>query len=482
MATATANQRTTTAAAPPAQATSQPVSGNARVGRLRSFMLTVIASAISFGLLAGLLAWQANVATYNAYHNIVDEGSVSVDSALRARSAALDHMSAAATFLETTGDVQQQARNRATERWADYNNESRVTWRNLTDPTHGEADVFAAADRASSDYIQQIGAMFSYYATGDADKAGQAFLQARETLNTRLVPALGGLEAVKVEGMETAYAGAEQLITRWRYVLIGAAVILLLIFLGGLVAVRRMHYKWSWPVGAALLVCAALALLMQFQLGQASADARVMVREAYDNVAGVQDTAALLSQGRALESIAIFDPKQSALHLGNFDQYNALVEQRLCGPRDCTAQSFLAGGDAINAAVVEAALEEQSKLGLARPPLVANVHFPGQAAAYEQFRVDYRQWLDAHNTLAQQVTAGQLQAASATSTGDSATTFARVTESANAAAQVARSEYDKIWQGVYWTTGVNQALALIFPIAGLLAAWGVWQRRSQLFA
>src|SRR5207237_1126612 len=165
--------------------------------------------------------------------------------------------------------------------------------------------------------------------------------------------------SVKVEDMEATYAGAEQEITRWRYALIGAAALLVLIFLGGWFAVRRMHYRWSWPVGAALIVSAVLAILMQFQLGQASADARVMVREAYDSVAGVQDMIALLSQGRALESIAIFDPKESALHLDSFNQYNSLVEQKLCGPANCTAQGFLSGSDTINPNVKTAALGEQ---------------------------------------------------------------------------------------------------------------------------
>src|SRR4051794_21656670 len=97
-----------------AQAASAPaVKTNTRVSRLRSWMLALVASSVAFGVLAGLIVWQANVAAYDAYHTIVDEGSVSVDAALRARSAALDHMTAAATYLETKGDIQQQARARA---------------------------------------------------------------------------------------------------------------------------------------------------------------------------------------------------------------------------------------------------------------------------------------------------------------------------------------------------------------------------------
>jgi hypothetical protein len=411
----------------------------------------------------------------------VDEGSVSVDAALRARAAVLDHMSAAATFLETTGDTQTEARRRAEQRWADYSNESRISWRNVSDQTHGESNVYQAADHASSDYIQQIGAMFAYYDAGDKDSAGHAFLQARETLNTRLVPALGGLESVKVEAMEATYSGAEQMITRWRYVLIGVAVLLVVIFAAGLWAIRRMHYLWSWPVGIALLCAAGLALLMQLQLAQASADARVMVRQAYDSIAGVQDLAALLSQGRALESIAIFDPEQSAAHLESFDQYNLLVEQKLCGPRGCTANSFISGRGQIDSTVREAALNEQDKLGLPRTPLVANVNFTGQAERYEALRSDYRGWLDTHRTLEGQVKNGQLEAASATSTGASAQAFAQLATSVDAAVQVARDKFDNIWRGVYGTSTLNQVLAIAFVVCGALCAYGVWMRRSELF-
>jgi hypothetical protein len=456
---------------------------NPRVGRLRSWLLALVASAVAFGALAAVIAFQANQATYDAYSRIVDEGSVSVDAALRARAAALDHMTDAATYLETSGDVQQQAAARANEHWATFSEESRVSWGNLSDPAHGENSVFQAADRAARDYIQQIGSMFAFEQTGQSDRAGDAFLAAREIMNTRLVPALTGLEAVKVELMEDTYAGAAEEIARWRVALIGALGLLALVLLLGLFAIRRMHYRWSWPVGAALVLVVALGALMWYQLDKAAADARVMVRQAYDSVAGVQDVSANMSQARALESIAIFDPEQSERHLNSFEQYHTLVEQRLCGPRDCTGSAFVTtpGSQQIDDDVVAKALDEQSLLGLPRPPLVANVAFPGQATAYEQLRGDYRAWLDAHSRLADQVRAGDLGGASSTSTGASVPAFDKAVQSASAAGSVARAEFDKIWQGVYLTTGVNRALAFAFLLAGLVAAWGLWARRSELF-
>ncbi len=121
-----------TGAAPQAVA-ARGVRSNSRVGRLRSWMLAIVAASVSFSLLAGFISWQANLVTYDNYRKIVDEGSVSVDSALRARAAVLDHMSAAATYLETTGANQPAAEERARERWAAFSDEARRSWQNLTD-------------------------------------------------------------------------------------------------------------------------------------------------------------------------------------------------------------------------------------------------------------------------------------------------------------------------------------------------------------
>lgn len=459
----------------PQSSTGVVASGNRRVSRLRTLMLSLVSAAAAFSVVAGLAAWQANVATYNDYHSIVDESSVSVD-------AALDHMGAAATYLETTGENRQAAASRASASWDTFNSEARVSWRNISDPAHGESNVFSAADSAATDYIQQIGAMFSYAEAGQQENASDSFLAARETMNTRLVPALGGLEAVKVEKMEATYAGAATRIDNWRTTTLWLGSILAVVLFAMLWAIRRMHYRWSWPIGMALAATVLLTLGLQAQLAGAITDARVLVREAYDSVAGVQDTAALLSQQRALDSILVFDPQNTDRYLADFDQYHVLVEQRLCGPRDCTANSFLSGDDTISTTVEEAALEEQSKLGLPHNPLVANVYFPGQAAAYERLRQTYREWLIAHETIVDVVRAGQRENATAISTGESAQAFARLKEHTDSATGIARAEFDSIWQRNYTLTGLASGFALIFPIGGTLAAWGLWQRRNELLS
>ncbi|MDQ3703713.1 MAG: hypothetical protein M3437_00550 [Chloroflexota bacterium] len=476
MATITANPASGAAASPRSAAATQ----DRRVAQLRSWMLALMSAALAFGVLAGLVSWQANLATYNDYHTIVDEGAVSVDAALLARSSALDHMSAAATFLETTGESRQQARAFADTRWDLFMEQARISWRNVTDPTHGELNVFSAADDASHDYIQQIGAMYGYAETGQTERAGDAFLSARETMNTRLVPALGGLEAVKVEQMEATYAGADQRINDWRNVLLFLGGLLSLIFLGMLLAVRRMHYRGSLPITAALVATVLLTVGLQLHLLQASRDARVLVREAYDNVAGVQDLAALLSQERALDSIIVFDPAELDRRLADFDQFHTLVEQRLCGPRDCTQNTFLSNTDQISPLAVKAAQEEKTRLGLPHLPLVATVFFRGQANAYEQLRLAYRDSLTAHETLVEHVRAGRRAEAAAASSGESAAAYELLRQRATEATQIARNEFNAIWQRVYTLTGLGQVLSLTFPLAGAIAAWGLSRRRSEL--
>ena len=296
-----------------------------------------------------------------------------------------------------------------------------------------------------------------------------------------LVPALGGLEAVKVEKMEATYAGADQRINNWRNVSLFVGSLLALIFLAMLLAVRRMHYRWSWSIGAAFIATVLLTVGLQWHLLQASSDARVLVREAYDNVAGVQDLAALLSQERALDSIIVFDPAELDRRLADFDQYHTLVEQRLCGPRDCTlAGTFLSNNDRISPLTVKAAQDEKSRLGLPRLPLVATVYFRGQANVYEQLRQTYRDWLVAHETLVDHVRSNRMAEAAAASTGESATAYAQLQQRAAEATQIARNEFNGIWQRVYTLTGLGQVLALTFPLAGALAAWGLSRRRGEL--
>jgi len=322
--------------------------------------------------------------------------------------------------------------------------------------------------------------MFSYSKAGQQDQARDAFLAARQTMNTRLVPALGGLESVKVEKMEAVYAGANNRLSGWRDTTLWVGGILAVILLTMLWAVRRMHYRWSWPIGAALIATILLTGALNIQLGRAASDARVLVREAYDNVAGVQDLAALLSQERALDSILVFDPQGTAGHVADFDQYNTLVEQRLCGPRDCTVNSFLDGDDSISTPVAQAARDEQSKLGLPHTPLVANVYFPGQANAYEELRQTYRNWLATHEKLAGQVQSGQTANAAATSTGEAAQTFAELKQRTDTATGIASAQFEDIWKRNYTFSTLGQALAIVFPVAGALAAWGLWQRRREI--
>lgn len=437
--------------------------------------------AVAFGLLAGLLAWRGSASTGDAYRALAQEGARSVDAALTARGAALDHMGAVATFLESGGDARYRAE--AERSWHEYTEASRVSWENRTDEVHGEHAAFQAADAAARTYSEQIGAVYGFLAAGQADRAQTTFLAARDTMNTGLVPALSGLEAVKVEGMEEAYAGTKSRLDRWRLALLAGAALAMLGLLTGLLAVRRMRYRWSWPVGLALLGIAALTFWIQRDLQRAVADSRVLVREAYEGVAGTEDLEALVSQGRALESIAVFDrrPGQAAGHLADFAEYGALIEQKLCGPVNCTQSSFVDAGGRLDPGVVARAIAEAEKLGLPKSPLIANAPFEGQPGTYEKVRQAYTAWLTEHGRLEKALAGGQVAEAARISRGQAAETFERLESEVETAAAVPRREFEALRDRGYSASSLGSALSVAFPIAGLAAAAGLLRRRRELF-
>src|SRR5204863_9268118 len=105
MATATVPRPTPPAAsgpspgpAPVAVPTGPVLIPNARLGRLRTLLLSLMAGALAFGILTGLVAFLAGRTTYDSYRKVVEEGARSVDAALDARSALLQHLSQTAAF------------------------------------------------------------------------------------------------------------------------------------------------------------------------------------------------------------------------------------------------------------------------------------------------------------------------------------------------------------------------------------------------
>src|SRR5262249_34971830 len=161
----------------PTTAPSVAPTPNPRVRTLRNQMLTLLAACVAFGLLVGLVAWRATVTTQAAYQEVVEQDAATVDAALQARAASLDHMSEAATYL-ATGDA--SAVTRAQDNWTVFNTQMNILARNLGQE-QGEPDVYAAATASARDYLQLIGAMYHAYATESTTRtaSSQVFLSAR---------------------------------------------------------------------------------------------------------------------------------------------------------------------------------------------------------------------------------------------------------------------------------------------------------------
>ncbi len=483
MATATVPRPAPAAAPAPAAPTAAVLIPNRRIGGLRTQLLTLITGTIAFAVLTGLLAWQANRITYAHYRTVVEDGARSVDAALDARSLLLAHLSDTATFL---ADPNAARRTQANSTWLAYTEKSRVAWSNVTDKTYGEPSVYAAVNQAETDYNRQIGAMYAYYDAKQTDLAARAFSGpggAREILNQRLLPALGGLESLKLEAMTASYRDAQSQIANWRWALIGVTALLALFLLAGLLAVRRMHYLLSWPVVAALVISLGLTGLLQYQAAQASADTPILVHQAYEPVAGIQDLVVALNQARALENVAVFDNANAAGHLTDFDNYALLINQKLCGvisAPNCSARTFLKTPGQIADDVISAGTAATGGAGVP-PPLIANVHFAQQPDLLENLRLNYQGWISTHAQLAELLRAKNVDAARQLSNTTDLARFNSILDQTTAFNTATRSEFDRIWQRVYNESTLGQWLAPLFPFAGLLAAYGLARRRSELF-
>lgn len=466
---------------------------NARLGRLRTLMLSLMAWALAFGLLTGVVAFLAGRTTYDNYRKVVEEGARSVDAALDARSALLQHLSQTAAFLadptcaSCPDNAKVDRRAQANATWLIYTEKSRIAWSNITDPTYGESNVYAAVNQAETDYNRQIGAMYAYFDAKQPDLAAQAFIGpggAQEILNQRLLPAFGGLESLKLEAMTADYRAAQQRIEGWRWALVGVTVLLALLLIAGLFAVRRMHYFVSWPVAVALILGILLTGWLQYRLDAAAADTPVLVHDAYEPVAGIQDLVTVMNQARALENVAVFDNANAATHLADFNNYAFLINQKLCGVagvQNCTTTPFgnLDSADDPNSPIA-LGVAANSGAGVP-PPIIANIHFVHQPQLLETLRKAYLDWLTTHEELATDLNTKNVNAARQLSSTTSAQKFEAVLNAAGNFNVDTRDEFTVIWQRVYTESTLGQGLALVFPLAGLLAAWGLARRRSELF-
>jgi hypothetical protein len=219
------------------------------------------------------------------------------------------------------------------------------------------------------------------------------------------------------------------------------------------------------------------------QLRRGDTQAKVLVRQAYDGVAGVRDEQALVSQENALESIAIFDPSKAQQRFTEFDDLNLQAQQNLCGTLGCIATSFTNGGSTVAAAVVKSALDGQDRFGLPRAPLVANVHFAGQAQALEQTRTAYQAFLAADAELRTRLTANppDTAGAAAVNAGASQTAFGNTINALTCAEGSARGAYNGIWHSVRDAAHIGEGLAAVLVLAALLIGAGLWRRRQELY-
>src|SRR5207248_5235224 len=137
---------------------------------------------------------------------------------------------------------------------------------------------------AETVYDAQIGAMNAAIAAnpGRPDEARSAFLNAYNVLNQRLLPAIGsGLQSVKLEDIGVEYASTSSTIRGWLVTMLVSSAIVAALAVIGLVLTRRMHYRLTWEIAAALILVVAVGAWVGVQLNRADTKAKVLVSDAY---------------------------------------------------------------------------------------------------------------------------------------------------------------------------------------------------------
>lgn len=474
------------------------------VQRARTFLRFLLALMVLAGVATTVVSFFAVNDTLARYRQIVADSAVSADAAQAARSALLKHHSSAATFLSQGGTAEAGTElARVEQEWESYQEELRRVWGNRSDTQFGEFTAFEAADRATWRYRAAIDAMAAFAALGNSDAAKGAFLESHRTLVQEVLPALNGLESVKLESMEAAYATTNAAISSWQETLLligGIAVGVLIVSF--LLTRFWLHYAWTWELLLAALVALGLFVWFNVTLLYAANQVEVLVRDAYDTIAGVQSVEALLTQAEAMESMAIFTAgedeafqEEATRRLGeepefleDADQYLFLMEQQLCGDRGCTNTPFVEPGTSvavlgISEAAAEAAANGQSKYGLPRPPLVLNAStndFEGEAEALEALRVAIQGYRQANMRLAQELAGGA--SASLEQRDSSANSYNAALDAIATEQDIVRAAFNGIYATVTDAMEVNRWLTLLFTALALLGFWGLRRRRDALFA
>ncbi|MCB0077364.1 MAG: hypothetical protein KDD73_08040 [Anaerolineales bacterium] len=443
------------------------------VRRTRRWLQLLLWLMLLSGIVATLLGFFAAQDTLQRYRAIVDDSAFSADAAQSAREAVLAFHSNTATALADEG-VDQAALPSSSD-WQRYQEALRQLWENRSDRTYGEYALFAATDEATLRYRAAVDGMTAFAANGEDERATAAFLTANTILVQALLPPLNRIEQLKLESMEAAYNTTSAAIDRWqRWLLITAGLLVLALVSAWLTTRFHMRYRWTWQLILATVAAALLLLWFNSSLGKASDDVALMVRGAYDTISITQSSSALLTQAQALQSMALFAPESQEPFLSDADEYLFLVEQQLCGDRNCTDRPFLDSAGTVSRETKQIAREGQQTYGLPRAPLVDYAdqrRFPAQAATLDSLRQSVADMRRVQRALQ----GGDLAAAP-----QGRRAYAVAIDQASALTSEVRTLYDQLYDNATLMMGANRALTLLFIVLALLGAWGIQRRRTAL--
>jgi hypothetical protein len=351
-----------------------------------------------------------------------------------------------------------------------------------------ESDAFYTAERAVyDDFWPHISAMLTAESRGDTATVVQEYSTADGILEQTIIPNLTTIEEYDFAAMQRTEQNARTAITSQLVLLMAAAGGLVIFVTAFSFWLRRKVRRYLTPgLDGAMILCWVLCIGMFSDIAQAPGQMKSLVEDSYYSVGATQRILAIATQANRTESAEVLDATNAGKWQHLFDLNDVLIQQALCGFKDCINTQFnTLRSDAIDPSVIDSAnrnLPHTNTEIVTVVPLVANVTYLGEPEAIEQARETYINYLRLDRQIRDLVAQNQLQAAITLDTGDSDVAFGKFVSAVEHEKQINLDQFDLVWQEAQNTLPSHR---ILFGFAGylliiILVCAGVYHRYQEL--
>jgi len=351
-----------------------------------------------------------------------------------------------------------------------------------------EADAFYSAERAVYDeFWPHISAMLTAESRGDTATVVQEYSTADSVLEQTIIPNLTTVEEYNFAAMQRTELNARAAIITQLVLLMVPALGLAIFVTTSSFWLRRKVRRYLTPgMDAALVLCWLLGVVVFSDIAQAPGQLKSLVEDSYYSVGATQRILAIATQANRTESAEVLDTANAAKWQHLFDTNDVLIQQALCGFKDCINTQFnTLRSDAIDPDVIDSAnrnLPHRNTEIVTVVPLVANVTYVGEPEAIEQARETYLAYLKLDRQIRDLVAQKQLQAATILDTGDSDVAFGKFVAAVEHEKKINVDWFDLVWQDVQNNLPAHR---LILALAGygmvvIFLCAGVYHRYREL--